>query len=188
MLGWRQGRSTERASAAGGNRAAVAFAAATVMGLGGCALAMPFDELSGGASSLGNGADASDCVGPLCVTAFSLSPAGPYALGSEVSATVTYANVTDAEVAPQTILIAVRPNGLPHTIGMTPPDDFPWWQGIIFAPGSRVTLQASQSLHGASAGTWEVYPTYCLSSADCANAFGGYRDGPSLFIQVEQSQ
>jgi hypothetical protein len=102
-----------------------------------------------------------------------------------VNASVTYAEVADASIAPAKIQIAVRPNGTAHAwpFGSQPPDDFPAWTDTSFAPGASVTLQRSNVLQGADPGQWELYPTYCVSASDCGGA-AGYHDGPSLFITV----
>jgi len=157
----------------------------------GCVLAYPFGELTGGEPGSGDGSAGADgqtagdaSSGPLLLTSFTLDPPeGPYAYGSNITATVVYLNETDASVTAPKILVAVRPNGLPHTLGFTPPDDFLPWINVVFSAGASVTLSEQNTLQNADAGTWEFYPTYCGSVSDCENNV--YHDGQSIFAQVE---
>jgi hypothetical protein len=165
----------------------------------GCALAYPFDELTGGEQGSGDGSAGADGAeaqtaegqaagdagsGPLLLLSFALNPPqGPYAYGSSLTATVIYMNETDASVQPWKILVAVRPDGLPHTLESTPPDDFPGWASVNFGPGDSDMLTQSQTLQNADAGRWEFYPTYCVTKSDCDDNV--YHDGTSIVAQVQ---
>jgi endoglucanase len=100
-----------------------------------------------------------------------------YALGSTVSASVTYRNDGASPLALERVVLTTRPPGGTNAGG--PFDDLaPSAGAATLAPGQTLTLQASRTLSaGDPTGSWTAFSTW-------QDAAGTYHDGPSVSFTV----